>query len=258
MNPRKVLAAIFASLLVYWLMPPVEAQMIYGSILGAVSDQTNASVPGATVRITQRETNRTRTATSDDSGVFSFPTVPSGTYDIAVTKEGFQNYTAQGVTVAVDQIARVEAKLRVGNVGETVEVSSQTQQLQTESSEVRSEISTKTLLNIPVPVNRNYQSLLVTVPGFSPPDNSNSVPANPSRGMAMVVNGASRNSNNIRIDGASSNNVWLAELAAYIPGLESIETVSVVTNGFDAGLKRSMQRIRRISQIPPLTFPTCS
>ena len=60
------------------------------------------------------------------------------------------------------------------------------------------------------------------------------MPSNPSRALVFNVNGASRSSNNIRIDGVSTTNIWLPHVAAYVPALESLETVNVVTNSFDA------------------------
>ena len=75
---------------------------------------------------------------------------------------------------------------------------------------------------------------LPTLPGITPPENAHSIPSNPSRSLVFNVNGASRSSNNTRIDGASATNVWLPHVTAYVPALESIETVNVVTNSFDA------------------------
>ena len=60
------------------------------------------------------------------------------------------------------------------------------------------------------------------------------MPSNPSRALVFNVNGASRSSNNIRIDGVSTTNIWLPHVAAYVPALESLETVNVVTSSFDA------------------------
>jgi hypothetical protein len=72
------------------------------------------------------------------------------------------------------------------------------------------------------------------LPGFTPPAEAHSVPSNPSRALVFNVNGASRSSNNIRIDGVSTTNIWLPHVAAYVPALESLETVNVVTSSFDA------------------------
>src|SRR5258708_17820081 len=83
-------------------------------------------------------------------------------------------------------------------------------------------------------MNRNYQYLFRVLPGFTPPAEAHSVPSNPSRALVFNVNGASRSANNIRIDGVSTTNIWLPHVAAYVPALESLETVNVVTNSFDA------------------------
>ena len=85
-----------------------------------------------------------------------------------------------------------------------------------------------------MPIGRNYQQLFKLLPGFTPPADAHSIPSNPSRALVFNVNGASRSSNNTRIDGVSTTNVWLPHVAAYVPALESIETVNVVTNSFDA------------------------
>ena len=85
-----------------------------------------------------------------------------------------------------------------------------------------------------MPIGRNYQQLFKVIPGFTPPADAHSIPSNPSRALVFNVNGASRSSNNTRIDGVSTTNIWLPHVAAYVPALESLETVNVVTNSFDA------------------------
>jgi hypothetical protein len=124
--------------------------------------------------------------------------------------------------------------LEVGAITEVIQVDAQAITLQTDRAEVRAEVSTKSLEELPVPINRNYQNLLIMVPGFTPPSNAHSVSANPTRGLNFNVNGTTRNSNTIRIEGASATNVWLPHVTAYVPGIESIETVSVVTSSLDA------------------------
>ena len=213
---------------------PAHAQVLFGSMVGTVTDASAAPVPAASIRILNTATNDARVVATNDTGSFSLPAVPAGTYNVTVTKDGFQTFITNGVTVSVDQVARVDAALKVGAITESVQVSAQTAVLQADSAEVRSEVTSKSLENIPVPVNRNFESLLITVPGISPPENSNSNAANPSRGLTFSGNGTTRNSNNVRIDGASTNNIWLPYLTAYVPGLEAIDQVSVVTNTFDA------------------------
>src|SRR5215204_5166007 len=68
------------------------AQVLSGSIVGQVLDTTSAGVPGASVRLTHRETNQSRTAVTSGSGEYAFQSLPGGVYDIAITKEGFQTF----------------------------------------------------------------------------------------------------------------------------------------------------------------------
>ncbi len=223
-----------ATLVVFSCVHSLHAQVLYGTLVGTVTDPSGAPVAGANVRVTNTATRDSRTSSTNESGNFSLPAMAAGNYDVSVTKEGFQTFTTRGVNVSVDQVARVNAALSVGAVSESVQVSAQTAMLQADSAEVRGEVTAKALENIPVPVNRNFESLLITIPGISPPENSNSQAANPARGLTFSANGTTRNSNNVRIDGASTNNIWLPYLTAYVPGLEAIDQVSVVTNTFDA------------------------
>jgi hypothetical protein len=124
--------------------------------------------------------------------------------------------------------------LSVGGLEENVVVSAERPVLQTERAEIRQELAGRELTDLPVTVGRNYQELFSTLPGFTPPADAHSVPSNPSRALTFNVNGASNQGNNTRIDGVSSTNIWLPHVVAYVPALESIETVNVVTNNFDA------------------------
>ncbi len=136
--------------------------------------------------------------------------------------------------MSLNNVTRVDAALQVGQLSENVTVSAESPMLQTDRAEVRSELKARELVNLPVSLNRNYQYMFRVLPGFTPPAEAHSVPSNPSRALVFNVNGASRSSNNIRIDGVSTTNVWLPHVAAYVPALESLETVNVVTSSFDA------------------------
>ena len=151
-----------------------------------------------------------------------------------VSLSGFKEFGTTGVSVSEDNVVRVSSLLEVGQLSDTVTVSAGVAVLQTDRADVRTDIPTAQLENLPVPVGRNYQNLFVTVPGISPPENMHSVAVNPARGLAFSSNGTTRNANAIRIEGAISNNLWLPHVAAYVPALEAIESVGVTTSTFDA------------------------
>ena len=232
---QRCTSALISAVLVAFLAGTVaDAQVLYGSIVGNVTDSTGAAVPGATVTIEQAETKLTRELVADAAGAYHFTAVPSGTYSVTVTMNGFRSFSRKDVPVTLNSVARVDAKLDVGQLAETVSVSAESPILQTDRAEVRAELKTRELTELPVPIGRNYQQLFKTLPGFTPPADAHSIPSNPSRALVFNVNGSSDSSNNTRIDGVSTTNVWLPHVAAYVPALESLETVNVVTNSFDA------------------------
>jgi hypothetical protein len=210
------------------------AQVLYGSMVGNVQDSTGAALPGATVVIVHEETKLTRETTADASGAYTFTAVPSGTYAVTITLAGFRTFTRLGVPVTLNNVSRIDASLQLGEIAETITVTSEAPLLQTDRAEVRAELREQDLRELPVPLGRNYQRLFKVLPGITPPVEPHSIPSNPSRALEFNVNGASKSSNNTRIDGVSTTNVWLPHIAAYVPALESLETVNVVTNSFDA------------------------
>ncbi|MGH9661528.1 MAG: carboxypeptidase-like regulatory domain-containing protein, partial [Bryobacteraceae bacterium] len=81
-----------------------QAQVLYGSIIGNVRDASDAAVPAAKVVIVHRETNQTREAATNEAGGYFFSTVPGGTYEVRVSKEGFQTATERDLIVQTNQI----------------------------------------------------------------------------------------------------------------------------------------------------------
>jgi len=231
---RKVVAGLAA--LAFCLAAPSRssAQILYGSLVGNVTDSTEAAIPGAQVSITNSATGAERTTETTAAGVYRFLTIQPGAYTLTVRSEGFRTTSRTGIQVAVNNTTRSDVALEIGQVSETVEVSASAQRLQTDRAEVRAEVNKEDLQNVPVPLGRNYQMLMQTIPGFSPPQNAHSVPANPTRAVRYSVNGTSDQSNNVRIDGVSSYNPNLTHMSGINPALESIEVVDVVTSSFDA------------------------
>jgi hypothetical protein len=233
LRQQAALSLLFA---VIWLaLPPhAKAQTLYGQLVGNVRDATEAVVAGAVVTAVNVNTNQSRQTITDLVGSYSIPTLEAGTYTIKVSKEGFSTASEANVVISINTVTRVDVGLKIGATTETINVTAETAALQTDRAEVRSEISSTSYANLPVAVGRNYQQLLRTVPGFRPPSNAHSVPTNPARALTFNVNGASYSINNTRIDGAANNAPWLPHISAFVPTLEAIETVNVVTNSFDA------------------------
>ncbi|MBV9083506.1 MAG: TonB-dependent receptor [Acidobacteriaceae bacterium] len=211
-----------------------SAQLLQGTIDGNVTDSSQAAIVGATVTAQNQETSFTRDTVTNAAGEYTLATLPPGTYIVAVKARGFETYTQTGIVVNANEVTRANVVMVVGRVNETVTVSAQAAALQTDRADVRTDLTTKTLNNLPTPLGRNYQLLLpVTVPGVATPVSGGSFAANPSRAVQITVNGTTGWGNNTRIDGTSSTD-YNGIYPMYTPALESIETINVVTNSFDA------------------------
>lgn len=226
-----ILAAAFVSFML--VVEPASGQVLYGSLTGNVRDQSGAPVPGALVTATQEQTQVSRQAATDQSGQYSLTTLIPGSYDVKISAKGFKTFVKGNVPVVINSVGRVDALLEVGDVSQTVEVSSAAQLLQTDRADVHHDLTAEAIENAPLPPGNNFESLFGTIPGINPPTTAHSIPTNPSRALQFNVNGTSEYGNDIRIDGVSQFNIWVPENAAYIPSSDAIQTVNTVTNNFN-------------------------
>ena len=100
------------------------AQELYGSVVGTVQDVSGGRIPGATITIVNRDNNLTMTAVSNETGAYTFTNVLPGPYDIKVSLQGFKEFVQQNVPVTTGSISRVDARLEVGALTESVTVQS--------------------------------------------------------------------------------------------------------------------------------------
>lgn len=212
----------------------VIGQVLYGNLVGTVTDPQDAAVARATVVIKNNATGYTSQAVTNDRGGYDLPNIPPGTYDIRITAAGFTTFEVKEITIAANNIARVDAALKIGNVSEVITVGAEIAQLQTDKSDLHTDIGSKELTQISIGGYRNFQSLIDLVPGTTPSQFQNASTDTPARGLTTNINGTARNSNNTRIDGAASVMTWLPHHVLYVPPLESIDTVNISTNNFDA------------------------
>lgn len=229
-----MLHLFLASILLCLCASSAAAQVLYGSLTGTVQDSTGALVTGAPVKLVNTATSQQLTATTNDAGAFTFGSLVPGDYDLSISAQGFRSVTRRGVNITVNIVRREDISLEVGAVSESVTVEAGAATLQTDKADLHTEISAKDVVNLPLPRYRNYQSLINLVPGATPGVYQNSVQAAPARALSVNVNGVNRNNNATRIDGALSVFLWLPHHTAYIPPAETIETVNIATNNFDA------------------------
>ena len=226
---------------------PAKAQVLFGSVVGAVTDPTGAAIPDATVRITSQQTNDMRTVQTDKAGTYTISTVAPGTYLVIISKQGFKSFEKPSAVVTANTALRVDALLPVGSRTETVEVTGQAAgELQTDTAEVHSEISFQTLQDLPQ-ATRTYEGVFNLIPGMSPPGGQlTGGTNNPSKSMNFSANGSGLGGS-VRIEGVSANAPWGMENTTYVPSTEAIQSVNVVTSsasaeqGFSAGASVNVQ-----------------
>ncbi len=229
---------LFAALLALLLgtFHSAQAQVLYGSVVGIVEDQSGSVVPNAKVTLENKGTGQTLEATTDDQGQFSILNVIPGTYDLKISAQGFKGQTRTGLNITANTVARSNFRLEVGQLTEQVTISADATVLQTDKADTHTELNSVQVRSLPLPGYRNYQSLINLVPGATPASFQNSVTDTPGRSLRTNINGANANNNITRIDGASSVNLWLPHHAGYVMPAEMVDTVNVTTSAGDAEL----------------------
>lgn len=134
---RWQMVTLLAALLLSVSSTVVRGQVLYGSIVGNVTDSSGGAIPGATVTITQLETNQTREAVTNEVGSYTFANVAAGTYQVVAALTGFQTFTAKDIVMQANRAIRLDPKLSVGAIEETLTVTAQSPLLQTETAAVQ-------------------------------------------------------------------------------------------------------------------------
>jgi len=115
---RASLILLAAAVLVAWTLgaPKAQAQVLYGSVVGEVTDASGAVVPNAAVTLKSKDTGVSRSATSDGAGRYSFVNVLPGKYTINVVATGFRTFAETDFDVSPNTVARVDTKMEVGQI----------------------------------------------------------------------------------------------------------------------------------------------
>ena len=211
----------------------LSAQVLKGQILGAITDQSGASVPGVKITLVETRTNFQRAAETNESGNFFFVNLDPGDYRVEAEKQGFSKTVRSGVELPPNTTARVNFELTPGAVTQTVDVSGTAAPLlQTDRADTGGKIDSEQLAKMPMLYNRNYQSLLVLVPGVGRPFRPHSEFYNSQDSLSVRVNGQGRQFNNFQIEGIE-NKIDNGNLTALVPPAEAIQTVDMSTSNFD-------------------------
>jgi Carboxypeptidase regulatory-like domain len=210
-----------------------------GNITGTVRDPQGAAVPKAEINITDEKTGASRTVTANDDGFFNAPSLPAATYTITTSPSGFKKTIVTGVELHVSENKTVNIDVQVGQVTETVTVTSDAAPVEVRSGEVSSLISEKQVTELPLN-GRNYAQLALMVPGVSPVTQAGAGGAFASKGTGldsgvdMSVNGNQSNANLWTVDGVNNMDVGSNRTLLVFPSVDSIQEFRVERNSFSA------------------------
>jgi hypothetical protein len=129
---------------------PARGQSVNGSLSGTVTDPTGAVVPGAELTLTSEETGVAQHYTGGRDGLYSFPNIPSGIYDLQAAKNGFRDYVQKGIAVRVGAILRQDVALEVGSATQKVEVRANASPLNFENGERKEGVNPETIKDLPL------------------------------------------------------------------------------------------------------------
>jgi hypothetical protein len=210
--------------------------VLYGSLVGSVSDPSGAVVPGASVTATNVGTGQIRQDTTDQGGRYNFVNIQPGTYTVTITANGFSKTEQSNVVVTPNTVNRVDVHLQVGAASQEVNVSGEAVELQTDKADTHTEITSKAVVDLPISGSgyRNYQSLIDLTPGAVPSSFYNSQTDVPGIPLNTHINGGNGQTNVTTIDGAESINVWLPQYTGYVVPAETVDVVNVTTSAADA------------------------
>ena len=210
-----------------------------GNITGTVRDPQGAAVPKAEVTITDEKTGQSRTVSATEDGFYNATSLPAGMYTVSTAPTGFKKTITTSVELHVNENKTVNLDLQVGQVTETVTVTSESTPVELRSGEVSSLISEKQVTELPLN-GRNYAQLALMVPGVSPVTQARAGGAFTTRGTGlnsgvdMSVNGNQSNSNMWTVDGVNNMDVGSNRTLLVFPSVDSIQEFRVERNSFSA------------------------
>jgi len=212
--------AVSALTILAW--SPLPAQEVSAGITGRVSDPSGSAIVGAKVLAKDLDRGTDWPTTTNDDGIYAFPRIPVGRYELRVEATGFKTYVNPEVALEVNQRARVDVAMQVGAISESISVTGEAPVLQTDTTQVGSVISADLVTHTPL-ISRNPVALTLLTAGVTTPD-----PASFNSGLRSAgggrpyVNGNREESNNFLLDGVD-NNFTSDNLVSYQPNPDAIE-----------------------------------
>ena len=237
-GPTSVLVACFCWALVLAALlfnsgSTLRAQEVTAGFTGTVTDPSGAPVPDATVTAQDTLRGVPYTTKTNNVGVFDLPRLPVSTYDLSVEAKGFSTTVRRGITLEMNQKARVDFQLNLGAVTQAIEVTAAAPLLQTDTMEVGTVITNRINEDLPL-ATRNYIELTMLAPGTTNPNPSSMTSGlTTASGGRPYVNGNREQSDNFMLDGIDNNQVS-DNLVGYTPSVDAIQEFNMISNNAPA------------------------
>lgn len=235
--PRRQLSfflAVFLSL-VFALMGSglALAQETSGSILGTVTDPSGAVIPRAEVVVTNRQTSNQQTTATTGAGIFNFPNLPIGDYDLKVSKEGFKQYVHSEIHLNVNDKLNFQVVLTVGAATQSVTITGEAPILQTASGEISNLVGSAQMAALPLN-GRDFNQLVDLAPGVAPDNGRISSGEGLFSNTAASINGSISDSNTFLVNGMYNMDNGSNAGLLVTPSVDSISEFKILRNNYSA------------------------
>src|SRR5438445_6494756 len=209
------------------------AQAVYGSILGTVTDQQGSAVAGAKVTVTSIAKGTIDETTTNTDGNYTVSHLIPDVYNVHIEATGFKSYDVKGIQVSADTAAKVDGKMDVGSISQSIEVTGEIPQLKTDRSDVSITFNEKYATQLPI-LNRNFTNFELLSPGTQKLVGwSHAATENPQGGQQIFVNGQHFSGTGFELDGTDNQDPILGIIVVN-PNLDAITETKMSLQNYDA------------------------
>jgi hypothetical protein len=242
---KQVTTAVVVSLLIClatFAVPTAQAQAVYGSILGTVTDPQGAAVANAKVTVIDQRKGTSDTTTSNDSGNYSITHLIPDSYTVRVESKGFKTSEQKDVPVEADASARVDLQFQVGGTSETVEVTGEAPELKTDRADVATSFDEKYVEDMPI-LNRNFTTLQLMAPGSQRMVGwSHAATENPQQSQQIFTQGQHFSGTAFELDGTDNQDPILGIIVVN-PNLDAVTEAKVSLQNYDAEFGKAVSSV---------------
>src|SRR6185312_10523792 len=197
-----------------------------GTITGTVTDPAGAVVPDASIVVHNTETGADRAVVTNGAGIYSAPSLQPGSYELLVSKTGFNKIERKGLTLEVGRTLTIDFALAVESGNQTVSITAETPVVDTDKTEVSQEVSQNLVNNLPI-VGRRWDNFVLLTPGTT------------ADGGLVSYRGISGLYNNNSVDGANNNQAFFSEARGrsttpYTYSIDAIQEFQVSSSNYSA------------------------